>query len=421
MNLIYSIWVRGVEELKMDVDLSYPEISMTVVRQRALSEGVSSAQVGMAIRTALFGREVSKIKEGDEEYKIQLRNNELQRKNLSDILNMNISFRDMASGGFKSIPISSLVKIDLTSTLGSVKRKNYKRVISLTSNVLETQGYTANSVNKELQGYIADFTKKPDNVTISQTGESQQQLETGQFLFKALIIALMLILLFLVLQFNSISKPVIIITEILFSIIGVMLGFALTGMTVSVVMTGIGIVGLAGIVVKNGILVIEFADELRSRGLKTREAVIAAGKTRIIPVLLTALAAILGFIPIAVGFNINFITLFSELNPHIFFGGDSVVFWKPLSWTIIFGLAFAFFMTLLIVPSMYLIAERLRRPMRRMFGGKWISMLGIPPLTIVFIPLMFITMFVQNWKVNRRRKKLARTSTANKSFIGSWF
>src|SRR5690606_41204176 len=186
---------------------------------------------------------------------------------------------------------------------------------------------------------------------------------------QALIIALMLILFILVLQFNSVSKPVIIITEILFSVIGVLLGFAITGMEVSVVMTGIGIVGLAGIVVKNGILVIEFADELRARGMKTREAVIAAGKTRIIPVLLTAIAAILALLPLAVGFNINFITMFSELNPHIFFGGDNAVFWEPLSWTIIYGLTFAFFMTLVMVPAMYLIAERLRRPMRRMYGG----------------------------------------------------
>ncbi|MGZ3958271.1 MAG: efflux RND transporter permease subunit, partial [Flavisolibacter sp.] len=417
-NYLDSIRVPGVEELKMDVDLTNPEISLRVDRQRALSEGISSAQIGQAIRTALFGREVSKIKEGDNEYKIQLRNNELQRKNLVDLLNMNISFRDMATGAFKSIPMASLVHVDYTSTLGSVKRKNYKRVISLTSNVLETQGYTANAVNKELQGYIADFKNKPDNVTIAQTGESAQQLETGQFLGKALVIALMLILFILVLQFNSVSKPVIILTEIMFSVIGVMLGFAITGMTVSVVMTGIGIVGLAGIVVKNGILVIEFADELRARGLRTREAVIQAGKTRIIPVLLTALAAILGFIPIAFGFNINFITLFSELNPHIFFGGDNVVFWKPLSWTIIFGLAFAFFMTLLIVPSMYLIAERLKRPMRRMFGGKWVSILGIPPLTLVFIPLMVAAMIRHRLDVKRRERK---GDKAGKIFNGSWF
>jgi Cu/Ag efflux pump CusA len=171
--------------------------------------------------------------------------------------------------------------------------------------------------------------------------------------------------------------------------------------------------------VKNGILVIEFADELRARGLRTREAVIQAGKTRIIPVLLTALAAILGLIPLAVGFNINFITMFSELNPHIFFGGDNAAFWKPLSWTIIFGLAFAFFMTLLIVPSMYLIAERLKRPMRNMYGGKWVSMLGIPPLTLVFIPLMVVTMLRHRRDVARRRRKYKGTDV-NEAFIGSW-
>jgi multidrug efflux pump subunit AcrB len=419
-NYLDSLNVPGVEELKMDVDLTNPEISLTVDRERALAEGVSSAQIGMAIRTALFGREVSKIKEGNDEYKIQLRNNELQRKRLVDLLNTKVSFFDMARG-FKSVPIINLVKVDYTSTLGSVVRKEYKRAITLTSNVLEGEGYTPTDVNRVLKADIDNFKKKPDNVTITQTGEGKQQQETGAFLGQALVVALMLILLILVFQFNSISKPVIILTEILFSIIGVLFGFAISGMTISVVMTGVGIVGLAGIVVKNGILVIEFSDELRARGLRTREAVIQAGKTRIIPVLLTALAAILGFFPIAIGFNINFITLFSELNPHIFFGGDSVVFWKPLSWTIIFGLAFAFFMTLLMVPGMYLIAERLKRPMRNMFGGRWISFLGIPPFTILFIPLMFAAMIRQRMKVRRRKIKLRSNPNVNNAFIRSWF
>ncbi|HVW59792.1 MAG TPA: efflux RND transporter permease subunit, partial [Puia sp.] len=261
--------------------------------------------------------------------------------------------------------------------------------------------------------------KKPESVTIKQTGEGEQQAETGAFLFKALIIALMAILLILVLQFNSVSKSVIILTEILFSVIGVILGFAITKMEVSVIMTGLGIVGLAGIVVKNGILVIEFTDELRARGMKTREAAIEAGKTRIIPVLLTAMAAILALIPLAVGFNINFVTLFSELNPHIYFGGDNAVFWKPLSWTIIFGLAFAFFMTLVIVPSMYVIAERLRRPMRRHWGGKWISFLGIPPFTVIFLLLMFITILRHSFEKARRRRKLG--GKVGEAWIGSWF
>ncbi len=413
-----SIRIPGVEELKMDVDLTNPEITLTVNRERALSAGVSTSQIGQQLRTALFGREASKIKDGEDEYKIQIRNMEVQRQSLTELLNMNVVFRDQADQGkIKQIPISTLVDVDYTSTYGSIKRKNVKRVITLFSNVLT--GFTPTDVNEKITTALNDFTKKGDGVTISQTGEGKQQAETGAFLGKALLIALMLILLILVLQFNSVSKSVIILTEIIFSIIGVLLGFGITGMQVSVVMTGIGIVGLAGIVVKNGILVIEFADELRGRGMKTREAVIQAGKTRIIPVMLTALAAILALIPLAIGFNINFVTLFSDLNPRIFFGGDSNQFWKPLSWTIIFGLAFAFFMTLIMVPSMYLIAERLRRPMRRQFGGKWISMLGIPPLTLLFMPLMLVTMFIHRREAARRRRKINKDT--NERWAGSWF
>ena len=228
--------IAGVEDLKLDVDLTNPEISLSIDRERAMTEGVSTAQIGMALRTALFGREVSKIKEGEDEYKIQLRNSELQRKSLPDLLNMRIVFREM-TGGIKQIPISSLVKVDYTSTYGSIKRKNVKRVITLYSNVLS--GYTPTDVNVNIKNAIENFTKVSDDVSITQTGEGAQQAETGAFLLKALIIALMLILFVLVLQFNSVSKPVIILTEILFSVIGVMLGFAITGMQVSVVMTGI--------------------------------------------------------------------------------------------------------------------------------------------------------------------------------------
>ncbi len=413
-----SLQIPGVEELKMDVDLTNPEITLKVNRERAMIAGVSTAQIGQQLRTALFGREVSKIKDGEDEYKIQLRNSEVQRQNLTELLNTKIVFRDIAANGaIKQIPISSLVDVDYTSTYGSIKRKNVKRVISLFSNVLN--GYTPTEVNEKIKDAIDNYPKVQAGVTITQTGEGAQQAETAAFLLKALVMALMIILFILVVQFNSVSKSVIILTEIVFSVIGVLLGFAITHMQVSVVMTGLGVVGLAGIVVKNGILVIEFADELRGRGMKTREAVIKAGKTRIIPVMLTALAAILALIPLAIGFNINFVTLFADLNPHIFFGGDSAQFWKPLSWTIIFGLAFAFFMTLIMVPSMYLIAERLKRPMRRQFGGRWISMLGIPPLTFIFMPLMLVTMFIHRAKAKRLKRKLA--NKYDERWTGSWF
>lgn len=421
-NYLDSIATPGVEELKMDIDLKSPEITLKVDRVNALAQGVSSAQIGQQVRTALFGLEASKIKDGEDEYKIQIRNNELQRKNLVDLLNMKVSFMDMATGQYKSVPISSLVEVDLTSTLGSVKRKNQKRVVTLVSNVLTTQGFTPTAVNLDLTASIAQFKKVEPGVSITQTGEGEQQAETAQFLSMALVVALLIILFILVLQFNSISKSVIILTEIIFSVIGVLLGFAITGMEVSVVMTGVGILGLAGIVIKNGILVIEFADELRGRGMKTLEAVVEAGKTRIIPVLLTAMAAIFALIPLAVGFNINFITLFSELNPKIFFGGDNVAFWKPLSWTIIFGLSFAFFMTLVLVPSMYIVAERLKRPMRNMYGGKWVSFLGIPPATLLFLPLMLITIIKHRIQVRKRAMRLRNEKyKVNNKFIGSWF
>jgi multidrug efflux pump subunit AcrB len=214
-------------------------------------------------------------------------------------------------------------------------------------------------VNQELGVKIAQFKSQytlPGNVTIKQTGQGEQEAETNSFLGMALSIALGLIFLILVLQFNSLSKPFIVLTEIFFSIIGVLLGYALTGMTIASIMLGVGVIGLAGIVIKNGILLIEFTDELRGRGMKTREAAILAGKIRIIPVMLTAIATILGLLPLAVGFNIDFVSLFQHFNPHIFFGGDSVAFWGPLSWTMIFGLGFATIITLIIVPVMMLMA-----------------------------------------------------------------
>jgi multidrug efflux pump subunit AcrB len=237
-------------------------------------------------------------------------------------------------------------------------------------------------------------------VSIKQTGESEQQAETLSFLGISMISALLIIFLILVLQFNSLSKPFIVLTEIFFSIIGVFMGYAITGMSMATIMVGVGIVGLAGIVIKNGILLIEFTDELRGRGFRTREAAIQAGKIRIIPVLLTALATILGLLPLAVGFNIDFVSMFQHLDPKIFIGGDSVVFWGPLSWTIIFGLIFSFFLTLIMVPSMYLISERLRRPMERFYGTKYIALFGfLGPFFFIFVGIMFGVKRLQGKKV----------------------
>ena len=393
--------INGIENLQMDVDLNSPEISINVDRERAMMEGLSTAQIGMEIRTALFGKEVSKLKDGEDEYKIQVRTTDLVRHNITDLMNMRITFMDMNTMRIKSVPISAVASIDYTTATGAIKRKNVKRTIQLQSNVLDPT--MVGKVNTELQLKLDDFKTKnkiPADVTLKLSGQSEQEKETTTFLGFALLGALAIIFLILVLQFNSISKPFIVITEIFFSIIGVFLGYALTGMTIATIMLGVGIIALAGIVIKNGILLIEFTDELRGRGMRTRHAAIEAGKIRIIPVMLTAIATILGLLPLAVGFNIDFVSFFQHLNPHIFFGGDSVVFWGPLSWTMIFGLIFAFFLTLIMVPSMYLISERLRRPMERFYGSKFIGLLGFfGPFFFIFVGIMYLVKRIQGKKV----------------------
>jgi multidrug efflux pump subunit AcrB len=401
MNYMDTNRIYGIEKLQLDVDLVNPEITINIDREKALMEGLSTGQIGMEVRTAVFGREISKLKDGEDDYKIQLRYSDLSRNNIADLMNMRITFRDFNTMAIKQVPLNAVASVDYTTTSGAIKRKNVKRTIQIQSNVLDPS--LTPVVNAELTKKIDDFKRKskiPADVNIKQGGESEQQAETISFLGTALITALLLIFLILVLQFNGMSKPFIVLTEIFFSVIGVMIGYAVTGMTIATIMLGVGVVGLAGIVIKNGILLIEFTDELRGRGYRTREAAIQAGKIRIIPVLLTALATMLGLLPLAVGFNIDFVKLFTDLNPHIFFGGDSVVFWGPLSWTIIFGLIFSFFLTLVMVPSMYLIAERLRRPMERFFGTKFVALLGfLGPLFFILVGFMYLVRAIQGKKV----------------------
>lgn len=411
-NYLDTNRVEGIEQLRTDVDITNPEITVSVDREKAMIEGISTGQIGMEIRTAVFGKEVSKLKDEEDDYKIQLRYSDMVRNNIADLMTRPITFRDFNTMAIKQIPLNAVARVEYTTTSGGIRRKNLRRTIQIQSNVLD-QSQT-NQINAALGLKLDDFRRTytiPPGVTVRQSGVSEQQMETISFLGRALVIALLGIFLILVMQFNSLSKPFIVLTEIFFSIIGVLLGYALTGMTIASIMLGVGIVGLAGIVIKNGILLIEFTDELRGRGVRTREATIQAGKIRIIPVLLTALATMLGLLPLAVGFNIDFVSLFTTGNPHIFFGGDSVVFWGPLSWTIIYGLIFAFFLTLLMVPSMYLIAERLRRPMEQFYGTKFIALLGfLGPLFFLFVGVMFLVRRIQGRKVWMGRLKPVKTA-----------
>lgn len=361
-HFVDSLGIPGIEELKTDFETSKPEMVIDIDRERANHEGISAGQVGVEIRTAILGTEVSKYRDGEDQYPIELRYNEYERKHIDRLMNTRITFRDMNTGMLRSIPLSAVAHVKYQNAYGGINRINVERTITLYSNVLT--GYTAPEINAQLQKAIKIY-NVPKGVTLRLTGETEDQQESQQFLGNAMLISLALIFFILITQFNSIGKSVIIVSEVLFSIIGVLIGYNIFNMSISIIMTGMGIVALAGIVVRNGILLVEFTDVLQEHGMEMKEAIIQAGKTRITPILLTATAAILGLVPLAIGLNIDFVSLFTHLNPHMHLGGDSATFFGALSWTIVFGLTFATFLTLIAVPAMYWILYRKKGGIRR--------------------------------------------------------
>ena len=356
-HYVDSLKIGGIEDLRSDLEDRNPEIGVNIDRTRANREGLSTGQIGQEVRTAIYGFEASKFKTADDEYPIQVRYARPYRDNVDAIVNAPLTFRDFNTGQVRQVPISAVADVHYGTTYGGIKRKNTHRLITISSNVLN--GFTGPDVVANIDRALKSFPTPPGYV-VRMGGAQEDQKETSDFLGVAALGALGLIFIILVTQFNSVSKPLIILSEIIFSIIGVMLGLAITGQNVSIVMSGVGVIALAGIVVKNGILLVEFTDMLRAQGMNLHDAIVLAGRTRLNPVILTATAATLGLIPLAVGLNINFYELFNSGHPHFFLGGESVVFWGPLAWTIIFGLTFATLITLLVVPVMYLLNEKLQ-------------------------------------------------------------
>jgi multidrug efflux pump subunit AcrB len=365
---INDLAIPGIEQLKLDVNQNKPEMEVIVDREKAGELGVSTSQVGTVLRSAIYGFDSSTYKEGEDDYDIFVRFGNENRYNESALFNQNITFRDN-QGKLKSIPLSSLVSTKNIATFSSIKRKDLKRVITVYSNVLE--GFNPTEIVQKIENSLSNY-EIPKGISYDFTGEQEEQAKNMAFLMQALFIALALILLIIVAQFNSVSKPIIIFVAIILSFIGVLFGLVVFQMDFVIIMTMMGIISLAGIVVNNAIVLIDYTqllidrkkqevgidmDQLLTRE-EYREAIIAAGKNRLRPVLLTAITTILGLIPLAIGFNINFLTLFTEFDPQIYIGGDNTIFWGPLSWTIIFGLTFATFLTLVIVPTMFYLLNR---------------------------------------------------------------
>uniref|UniRef100_UPI0040471319 efflux RND transporter permease subunit n=1 Tax=Algoriphagus sp. TaxID=1872435 RepID=UPI0040471319 len=367
--------IAGLEELKTDLSLGSPEVVVRIDREKARRFGLSTSSIATDLRTSLFGLEVSKFKEGEDDYPIFLRLDTASRYDINALVNKKIGFRDKF-GDKREVPISAVASIEYGSTFGSVKRKDMEKVVTMFSNVLD--GYNATEINDQIKDLMGSYTV-PEGITVKYTGEQEEQAKSQAFLLRALGIAISMIFLIIVAQFNSVISPFIIMTSVLFSTIGVFLGLVIFNMDFVIIMTGIGIISLAGVVVNNAIVLIDYTNLVRSRkreelGIPTGSylaypdllaSIVESGKTRLRPVLLTAITTVLGLIPLAIGMNINFATLLTEFDPQFYIGGDNAAFWGPMAWTVIFGLTFATVITLILVPVMYLLTDKLSIKLRR--------------------------------------------------------
>ena len=363
--------IEGIEQLKIDVSRSKPGLEFNVDREKAGELGIPTGLVGQTIRNSIIGSKAGIYKLRGEDYEINVRFDEEFKNDINSIINQNIVFRDQSTGNTKQVPIASIVDQKNITSFSAIKHIDLQRVVTLYSSILagSNANEIVNTAEIALSGYEA-----PQGVEYKFTGEIKQQSENQEFLSGALLTGIALIILLLVFQFNSISKPFIVLASIVLSFTGVFLGIVIFNLTFSILMTMLGIISLTGIIVNNAVVLIDYTQLLFDRKkidlnmskdeiidkMTAMELVKTAGKARLKPVLLTAITTIFGLIPLAVGLNIDFFSLFANWNPNVYLGGDNVIFWGPLAWTVIFGITFATFLTLIIVPSMYYIIHLAR-------------------------------------------------------------
>ncbi len=370
--------VEGIDELKIDVNKSKPSMKVVVDRKKAGELGVTAGQVGTQLRNSIFGAKAGIYKEDGEDYDIYVRFDEANRYNTSAIFNQNITFRDPSNGQIKEVPVSAVAKQTNASGFSAIKHRDTKRVVTVYSAL--APGFTdAGAIVSKIQSEMKNFTDLPEDIKVDYTGQIEEQNKQMAFLMGAFFTGLGLIFFILIFQFNSVSKPGIIMLAIFLSLIGVFGGLIITGAPFVIMMTMMGIISLAGIVVNNGVVLLDYTQLLIDRKkveyeleedefLDTEalyEAIVKGGKARLRPVLLTAITTILGLIPLATGLNINFYTLFSEFDANLYFGGDNVIFWGPLAWTVIYGLLIATFLTLVVVPILFFLITKFKMWLRK--------------------------------------------------------
>jgi len=330
--------IPGIKDLKDDFDEARPEIKISIDREKASLYGLSTATIASTVRTAINGTTASKFRVADNEYDITVRLDSSQRESISAISDIYLPGKDGAK-----VPLTSVAKIDFSGGIGAINRKDLKRVVTVSANA---EGRLGNDVLIDVKEKLKDL-KFPTGYGIVYTGEQESQEESQTFLAKAFLISLLLVFFFLVIEFNSITSPVIIMFTVLLSLIGVLLGLLITQTPFGIIMTGIGVIALGGIVVRNAIILLDFQKELESRGLSREESVIQSGMIRLRPVFLTAAATILGLVPLTTGVDFDWRTLSWVI------GGQNTAFWRPMGVAIIFGLSVATFLTLVVVPTIF--------------------------------------------------------------------
>ena len=362
--------IQGIEELKIDVNKSRAISLINVDRIKAGELGISAGQIGQQLRTSLFGSKAGVYKLDGEDYDINIRFNNSDRYSENSLYDQNLTFKDPSTGKTKEVPISSITSKSQTTTFSEIKHKNFKRIVTIYSGL--SSGYTdAGAIVSQIENEMSNFQQGLNNVNVDYTGQIEEQNKNGKFLISAFFTGLGLIFLLLIYQFNSISKPTIIMIAIFLSLIGVFGHLVISGNPFVIMMTMMGIIALSGIVVNNGVVLLDYSEILLERKkldpknnkqeiVLKFESIVESCKSRLRPVLLTAITTILGLIPLAIGFNINFYTLFSSFNPNIYMGGDNFVFWGPLAKTVIAGLVVATFLTLFVVPSLFLMIEKFK-------------------------------------------------------------
>lgn len=380
-NYINSKSIAGIDELKIDVNKGKPAMQVVVQREKSGELGVPAGMVANQLRRSLFGEKAGIFKKDGEDYDINVRFDKNDRYNTSALFDQNITFRDQATGKIKEVPISTVAEQKNTSSFSAIKHRDTRRVVTVYSAL--AAGYTdAGAIVSKIQAEMASYPGLPDTVQIDYTGQIEEQNKQMAFLMGAFFSGLGLIMLILIFQFSSVSKPTIIMLAIFLSFIGVFGGILATGASFVIMMTMMGIISLAGIVVNNGVVLLDYTQLLIDRSIVAQELpdntllpkeeikkiIVQGGRARLRPVILTAITTVLGLIPLAIGVNIDFFSMFSEFDPNFYLGGDNVIFWGPLAWAVIYGLIIATFLTLIIVPVLFYIVHKIKLWWRKWRG-----------------------------------------------------